>query len=146
MTLLRMDNVLIVVDDLKAAIAFFAELGLELEGETTVEGPWVDRIVGLDGVRSDIAMMRTPDGHGRLELDKFHTPTAVRSDPEDAPVNTLGIRRIMFAVDDIEAVLSRLQAKGAELMGEVVQYEDSYRLCYVRGPEGIMIALAEELG
>jgi catechol 2,3-dioxygenase-like lactoylglutathione lyase family enzyme len=145
MTLLRMDNVLIVVDDLKAAIAFFSELGLELEGETTVEGQWVDRVVGLDGVRSDIAMMRTPDGHGRLELDKFHTPTAVRAEPEDAPVNTLGIRRIMFAVDDIEDVLARLRTHGAELVGEVAQYEDSYRLCYVRGPEGIIVALAEPL-
>jgi len=145
MTLLRMDNVLIVVDDLKAAIAFFAELGLELEGETTVEGPSVDRVVGLDGVRSDIAMMRTPDGHGRLELDKLHTPTAVRAEPEDAPVNALGIRRIMLAVDDIENVLGRLRSHGAELVGEVVQYEDSYNLCYVRGPEGIIIALAERL-
>jgi catechol 2,3-dioxygenase-like lactoylglutathione lyase family enzyme len=145
MTIKRMDNVLLVVDDLKAAIAFFAELGLELEGETTVEGEWVDRIVGLDGVRSDIAMMRTPDGHGRLELDRFHTPPAVRAEPVNAPVNTLGIRRIMFAVDDIEDVLARLQTLGAELIGEVVRYEDSYRLCYVRGPEGIMVALAEEL-
>jgi catechol 2,3-dioxygenase-like lactoylglutathione lyase family enzyme len=144
MTVKRMDNILIVVDDLKAAIAFFTELGLELEGETTVEGPLVDRLVALDGVRSDIAMMRTPDGHG-IELDKFHTPTAVRAEPEDAPVNTLGIRRIMFAVDDIEAVLARLLAHGGELVGEVVQYEDSHRLCYVRGPEGIMVALAEEL-
>ena len=146
MTNPRMDNVLIVVDDLKAAIAFFAELGLELEGEATVEGPQVDRLVGLDGVRSDIASMRTPDGHGRIELDKFHTPSAVRAAPEDTPVNTLGIRRIMFAVDDIEDVLARLQAHGAELVGEVTQYEDSYRLCYVRGPEGIMVALAEQLG
>jgi catechol 2,3-dioxygenase-like lactoylglutathione lyase family enzyme len=146
MTIKRMDNVLIVVDDLEAAIAFFAELGLELEGETTVEGEWVDRTVGLDGVRSDIAMMRTPDGHGRLELDRFHTPPAVRAEPVNAPVNTLGIRRIMFAVDDIEDVLARLQTLGAELIGEVVRYEDSYRLCYVRGPEGIMVALAEELG
>ena len=145
MTALRMDNVLIVVDDLKAAIAFFGELGLELEGEMIVEGQSVDRVVGLHGVRSEIAMMRTPDGHGRLELDKFHTPTAVRAQPEDAPVNTLGIRRIMFAVDDLDAVLARLQANGAELVGEVVQYEDKYRLCYVRGPEGIMVALAEEL-
>ncbi len=145
MTTLRMDNVLIVVDDLEAAIAFFAELGLELEGRTTVEGQGVDRLVGLDGVRSEIAMMRTPDGHGRIELDKFHAPAAVRAEPEDAPVNTLGIRRIMFAVDDIEAVLARLRAHGAELVGEVTQYEDSYRLCYVRGPEGIMVALAEEL-
>jgi catechol 2,3-dioxygenase-like lactoylglutathione lyase family enzyme len=145
MTIKRMDNVLIVVDDLEAAIAFFAELGLELEGETTVEGEWVDRTVGLDGVRSDIAMMRTPDGHGRLELDRFHTPPAVRAEPVNAPVNTLGIRRIMFAVDDIEGVLARLQTLGAELIGEVVRYEDSYRVCYVRGPEGIIVALAEEL-
>jgi catechol 2,3-dioxygenase-like lactoylglutathione lyase family enzyme len=140
-----MDNVLLVVDDLEAAIAFFAELGLELEGQTTVEGESVDRVVGLDGVRSEIAMMRTPDGHGRLELDKFHTPPAVRAEPVNAPVNTLGIRRIMFAVDDIEDVLARVQALGAELIGEVVRYEDSYRLCYVRGPEGIIVALAEEL-
>ena len=144
MTVLRMDNLLIVVDDLKAAIAFFTELGLVLEGESTVEGEWVDRIVGLDGVRSDIAMMRTPDGHGRLELDKFHSPPAITGQP-NAPVNTLGIRRIMFAVDDIHGVLARLQAHGAELMGEVVQYEDQYLLCYVRGPEGIMVALAEQL-
>jgi len=144
MTIQRMDNVGIVGDDLAAATAFFVELGLELEGEATVEGRWVDRIVGLDGVRSDIAMLRTPDGHGRLELTKFHTPPARNTDP-NAPVNTLGIRRIMFAVDDIEDVLARLQAHGAELVGEVVQYEDKYRLCYVRGPEGIMIALAEQL-
>jgi catechol 2,3-dioxygenase-like lactoylglutathione lyase family enzyme len=144
MTLLRMDNVLIVVEDLKAAIEFFAELGLELEGETTVEGPAVDRMVGLDGVRSDIAMMRTPDGQG-IELDKFHTPAAVRAEPENAPVNTLGIRRVMFAVEDIDDVLARLLAHGAELVGEVVQFEDSHRLCYVRGPEGIMVALAERL-
>jgi catechol 2,3-dioxygenase-like lactoylglutathione lyase family enzyme len=145
MTIKRMDNVLLVVDDLEAAIAFFAELGMELEGQTTVEGPSVDRVVGLDGVRSDIAMMRTPDGHGRLELDRFHTPPAVRAEPATAPVNTLGIRRIMFTVDDIEDVLARLQTLGAELIGEVVRYEDSYRLCYVRGPEGILVALAEEL-
>jgi catechol 2,3-dioxygenase-like lactoylglutathione lyase family enzyme len=144
MTIQRMDNVGIVVDDLKAAISFFVELGLELEGETTVEGRWVDRVVGLDGVRSDIAMLRTPDGHVRLELSKFHTPPATTAEP-NAPVNTLGYRRVMFAVTDIEAVLARLQAHGAELVGEVVQYEDKYRLCYVRGPEGIMIALAERL-
>jgi catechol 2,3-dioxygenase-like lactoylglutathione lyase family enzyme len=142
---IRMDNVLIVVDDMKAAIEFFTALGLELEGEATVEGPEVDRLVGLDGSRSDIAMMRTPDGLGRVELDKFHTPTAVRAGPQDAPVNTLGIRRIMFAVDDLDDVLARLLANGGELVGEVVQYEDSYRLCYVRGPEGIMVALAEQL-
>ena len=140
-----MDNVGIVVDDLKSAIAFFVELGLELEGAATVEGRWVDRIVGLDGVRNDIAMMRTPDGHSRLELIKFHTPPAASAEPKNAPVNTLGIRRIMFAVEDIEDVLARLQTHGAELVGEVEQYEDSYRLCYVRGPEGIIVALAEQL-
>jgi catechol 2,3-dioxygenase-like lactoylglutathione lyase family enzyme len=141
---LHMHNVGIVVDDLKAAIAFFAELGLELEGETTVEGPWVDRIVGLNGVRSDIAMMRTPDGHSRLELTKFHRPTATSVELH-APVNTLGIRRIMFAVEDIKEVLTRLQAHGAARVGEIVQYEDRYLLCYVRGPAGILIALAEPL-
>ena len=144
MTLLRMDNVGVVVDDLEAATAFFAELGMELEGEATVEGQLVDRLVGLDGVRSDIAMMRTPDGHSRLELTKFQTPPATTVEP-NAPVNTLGIRRIMFAVEDIEDVLARLQAHGAELIGEVVQYEDMYLLCYVRGPEGIIVALAEQL-
>jgi catechol 2,3-dioxygenase-like lactoylglutathione lyase family enzyme len=144
MTIQRMDNVGIVVDDLEAALAFFVELGLELEGEATVEGRWVDRVVGLDDVRADIAMVRTPDGHSRLELTKFHTPTAVGAEP-NAPANTLGIRRIMFAVDDIEDVLARLRAHGAELVGEVEQYENSYRLCYVRGPEGILVALAEPL-
>src|SRR5947208_17185475 len=142
--LLQMHNVAIVVEDLKAAIAFFAELGLELEGETTVEGEWVDRIVGLDGVRADIAMMRTPDGHSRLELTKFKTPPAASAEP-NPPVNKLGIGRIMFAVDHIEELLARLQAPGPELRGEVVQYEDAYRLCYVRGPEGIIVALAEPL-
>jgi catechol 2,3-dioxygenase-like lactoylglutathione lyase family enzyme len=142
--LLQMNNVGIVVEDIKAAIAFFAELGLELEGETTVEGQWVDRIVGLDGVRSDIAMMRTPDGHGRLELSKFQRPTASNVEL-NAQVNTLGIRRIMFTVEDINEVLARLQALGAELVGEIVQYEDMYLLCYVRGPEGILVALAEPL-
>jgi catechol 2,3-dioxygenase-like lactoylglutathione lyase family enzyme len=145
MTFQRMDNVLIVVDDLEAAKAFFIELGMELEGETTVEGPWVDRSVGLENVRSEIAMMRTPDGHGRIELDKFHAPAAIRTEPKNTPVNTLGIRRIMFAVDDIEDVLARLRAHGAELIGEITQYEDMYRLCYIRGPEGIIIALAEQL-
>jgi catechol 2,3-dioxygenase-like lactoylglutathione lyase family enzyme len=140
-----MDNVLIVVDDLEAAKAFFAELGMELEGEAPVEGRYVDRLVGLENVRCEIAMMRTPDGHGKIELDKFHTPPAVRAEPESAPVNTLGIRRIMFDVDDIDDTIARLRTHGAELVGEVVQYEDAYRLCYVRGPEGIMIALAEQL-
>ena len=144
MTIRRMDNVAIIVEDLKAAIAFFLELGLELEGETTVEGNWVDRIIGLEGSRCDIAMLRTPDGHGRLELSKFHTPPARNPDP-NAPVNTLGIRRIMFAVDDIDDMVARLRARGAELIGEVVQYEDMYRLCYLRGPEGVIIALAQEL-
>ena len=141
-----MDNVLLVVDDLEAVEAFFADLGLQLEGETVVEGQSVDRLIGLDGVRATIASMRTPDGHGRIELDKFHTPAAVRGEPVDAPVNTLGIRRIMFAVTDIDDIVARLQKHGAELIGEVVQFEDTYRLCYLRGPEGIMVALAEQLG
>jgi catechol 2,3-dioxygenase-like lactoylglutathione lyase family enzyme len=144
MTILRMDNVGIVVDDLRAVVSFFVELGMELEGEMRVEGQWVDRVVGLDGVQNDIAMLRTPDGHGRLELIKFHTPPATTVE-RNAPVNTLGIRRIMFAVEDIEAVLARLRTHGAELVGEVEQYEDTYLLCYVRGPEGIIVALAEEL-
>ena len=142
---IQMHNILIVVDDLEAAKAFFAELGMELEGEATNEGPWVDRIIGLNGVRADIAMMRTPDGHGRVELTKFHTPPAVRHEPERAPVNTLGMRRIMFAVDDVDDIVARLQRHGAELMGEIAQYEDVYRLCFVRGPEGIIIGLAEQL-
>ena len=146
MTIQRMDNVLIVVDDLEAAKAFFGELGLELEGETPVEGEWVDRVVGLDGVRADIAMMRTPDGHGRIELTRFHSPPAVRAEPEDAPANALGIRRIMFAVDDLDDVVARLRRHGAELVDEIAQYEDQYRLCFVRGPEGVMIGLAEQRG
>jgi catechol 2,3-dioxygenase-like lactoylglutathione lyase family enzyme len=145
MTVRRMDHVGVVVDDLAAAIAFFVELGLELEGEMPVEGRWVDHVVGLESVRVDIAMMRTPDGHGRLELTKFHSPTAISGEPKNAPPNTLGIRRIMFAVEDIDDVIARLRAHGAELVGEVDQYEDSYRLCYVRGPEGIIVALAEQL-
>jgi catechol 2,3-dioxygenase-like lactoylglutathione lyase family enzyme len=146
MTIQRMDHVGVVVDDLEAAIAFFVELGMELEGEAPVpvEGRWVDRVVGLDDVRVDIAFVRTPDGHGRLELTKFHTPAATTAEP-NAPANTLGIRRIMFAVEDIEDVLARLHTHGAELVGELDQYEDSYRLCYVRGPAGIIIALAEQL-
>ncbi|HEX8745357.1 MAG TPA: VOC family protein [Thermoleophilaceae bacterium] len=146
MALQRMDNVLIVVEDLEAAKAFFAELGMELEGETQVEGPWVGRVVGLDDVRADITMMRTPDGHGRVELTRFHTPPAVRAEPEGAPANALGIRRIMFAVDDIDDVVARLRGHGGELVGEIAQYEDSYRLCFMRGPEGIIIGLAERLG
>src|SRR5688500_8966719 len=146
MALRRMDNVLIVVDDLEAAKAFFAELGMELEGETPVEGPWADRVVGLDGVHADIAMMRTPDGHGRVELSKFHTPPAVRAGPENAPANALGIRRIMFLVDDIDDVVARLRSRGGELVDEISQYEDKYRLCFMRGPEGIIIGLSEQLG
>ena len=145
MTVKRMDNVLIVVEDLQAATAFFAELGLELEGETQVEGPWADRTVGLEGVRADIVMMRTPDGHGRIELSRFHTPPAVRAEPERAPSNTLGIRRIMFAVDDLDDVVARLRTHGAELVDEIAQYEDRYRLCFIRGPEGILLGLAEDL-
>jgi catechol 2,3-dioxygenase-like lactoylglutathione lyase family enzyme len=140
-----MDNVLIVVEDLEAAKAFFVELGMELEGETTVEGPWVGQVVGLKDVRADIVMMRTPDGHGGVELTKFHTPPAVRAGPENAPANALGIRRIMFAVDGIDDVVARLRSHGAELVGEIAQYEYSYRLCFLRGPEGIIIGLAEQL-
>ena len=143
MTLKRMDNVLIVVDDLEAVKTFLLELGLELEGETTVEGSSVDRLIDLQNVRATLALMRTPDGHGRIELDKFHTPEAIRTGPENAPVNALGIRRIMFAVDDIDDVVARLLAHGAELVGEVVQYEDTYRLAYVRGPEGLIVGLSE---
>src|SRR6267142_1710498 len=145
MTIQRMDNVLIVVEDLEAAKAFFVELGMELEGETTVEGPWVDSVVGLKNVRSDIAVMRTPDGHGKVELSKFHTPPAVRAEPANAPSNALGIRRIMFTVDDIDDVVARLRTHGAELVGEIAQYEDIYRLCFLRGPEGIIVGLAEQL-
>jgi catechol 2,3-dioxygenase-like lactoylglutathione lyase family enzyme len=144
--LLRMDNVLIVVEDLDAAKAFFAELGMELEGETTVEGDWADRVVGLKGVRADIAMMRTPDGHNRVELSRFHTPPAVCAEPAIAPSNTLGIRRLMFAVEDVNDVVARLRKHGAELVGEIADYKDIYRLCFLRGPEGIIIGLAEELG
>lgn len=143
MSLKRMDNVLIVVDDLEAVKAFFIELGLRLEGESTVEGPSVGRLIGLQDVRATLAMLRTPDGQG-VELDKFHTPDAIRFGPVDAPVNTLGIRRIMFAVDDIDAVVTRVRAHGAEIIGEM-RYEDKYRLAYIRGPEGIIVALAEQL-
>jgi catechol 2,3-dioxygenase-like lactoylglutathione lyase family enzyme len=146
MTVLRMDNVLIVVDDLDGAIAFFVELGMELEGRMPIEGPWVDRVIAIDNTRAEIATLRTPDGHGRIELDKFYSPPAVAPEPHPAPLNTLGIRRIMFAVDDIDALVARLRAKGVELVDEVVNYKDIYRLCYVRGPEGIPVGLAQELG
>jgi catechol 2,3-dioxygenase-like lactoylglutathione lyase family enzyme len=142
----RMDNVGIVVEDLPGAISFFRELGLELEGEATVEGEWSGRVTGLPGQRVEIAMMRTPDGHSRLELSRFLTPPVI-ADHRNAPVNALGYLRVMFAVDDLDDTLVRLRAHGAELVSsEVVQYEDTYRLCYIRGPEGLLIGLAEELG
>nr|WP_042193784.1 VOC family protein [Kibdelosporangium sp. MJ126-NF4]CEL20913.1 Glyoxalase family protein [Kibdelosporangium sp. MJ126-NF4]CTQ98282.1 Glyoxalase family protein [Kibdelosporangium sp. MJ126-NF4] len=144
MTLKRMDNVGVVVEDLDAAVAFFVELGLELEGQTTVEGPDVDRLVGLDGIRCDIAMVRMPDGHGRIELMRFQSPKAIAVDAK-ASANTMGIRRIMFAVDDIDDVIARLSKHGAELVGEVTKFGDNYRLCNLRGPEGIHLALAQEL-
>jgi catechol 2,3-dioxygenase-like lactoylglutathione lyase family enzyme len=145
MTIQRMDNVGIVVEDLDAAIAFFTELGMELEGKAQIEGLWADRSVGLDGVRSDIAMMRTPDGHSKLELAKYHAPATVGAERENPPPNTLGLHRVMFAVDDIDDTVARLCAHGAELLGDVAQYEKSYRLCYLRGPAGIIVALAEEI-
>ena len=146
MTIQRMDNVAIVVDDLDAAVAFFNELGMELEGKGQIEGLWADRTVGLDGVRSDIALMRTPDGHGKVELTKYHNPAAVGGEKENAPPNTLGLHRVMFAVDDIDDTVARLRGHGAELLGDVVQYGSIYRLCYLRGPAGIIVALAEQIG
>ena len=140
-----MDNVGIVVDDLPATVAFFRELGLELEGQTVVEGEWAGRVTGLGDQRVEIAMMRTPDGHSRLELSRFVTPPVV-ADHRSAPVNALGYLRVMFAVDDIDDTVARLSERGAQLVGEVVQYEDVNRLCYIRGPEGLLIGLAEELG
>ena len=145
MTIQRMDHVGIVVDDLAAAIEFFVELGLELQGDGSVEGSWVDRIVGLEGVQVDFAMVQTPDGNGRLELIKFHSPPT-QGGNRDAPANTAGIRHVAFVVEDIDAVVDGLRARGTELMGELVRYEDSYRLCYVRGPEGIIVELAEQIG
>jgi len=145
MTIQRMEHVGIVVDDLTAAIEFFVELGLALLGEGPVEGRWVDRVVGLEGVRADVAIMQTPDGNGRLELTEFHSPST-QGDSRDAPANTPGIRHVAFAVEDIEAVVARLRARGAELVGELERYDDRYRLCYVRGPEGIIIELAERIG
>jgi catechol 2,3-dioxygenase-like lactoylglutathione lyase family enzyme len=143
--LLRMDNVGIMVEDMDAVVAFFQEIGFELEGTTTVEGEWVDRTIGIDNAKCDIAMLRTPDGKSRLELSRFRNPKGIPSDP--APVNALGIRRLMFAVEDIHETLARLETNhGAKLIGEVVNYEDTYLLCYVRGPEGLMMALAQEIG
>jgi catechol 2,3-dioxygenase-like lactoylglutathione lyase family enzyme len=141
----RMEHVGIVVDDLAAATAFFVELGLKLQGEAPVEGGWVDRVVGLEGVRAEIAMMETPDGHGRVELTKFHAPSG-RSGDRHAPANAPGIRHVAFAVNDIDAVVARLRARGVELVGEMERYKNSYRLCYVRGPEGIIVELAEQIG
>jgi catechol 2,3-dioxygenase-like lactoylglutathione lyase family enzyme len=141
----RMEHVGIVVDDLSAATAFFVELGLKVQGEGPVEGGWVDRVVGLEGVRAEIATVETPDGHGRLELTKFHAPSG-RVGDRHAPANTPGIRHVSFAVDDIDAVVASLRTRGVELVGEVVRYKDSYRLCYVRGPERIIVELAEQIG
>ena len=141
---IRMDHVSVVVDDLEAAKAFFMELGLEVEGEAPLEGPSVDQLNAIEGVRTDIAMLRTPDGHGRLELTKFHNPIAVSAGRESMP-NTLGLRSVMFEVDDIDAAVAGLRAHGGDLIGEVTQHENTYRLCYVRGPGGIIVALAEEL-
>ncbi len=146
MAIQRMDNVGIVVDDLDAAVGFFTELGMELEGKAQVQGLWADRTVGLDGVRSDIAMMRTPDGHSKLELSKYHTPAATGAEPEKLPPNTLGLHRVMFTVDDINDTVARLRAHGAEFLGEVAQYEGIFLLCYLRGPAGIIVALAEHIG
>ncbi len=145
MTIKRMDHVGIVVEDLAAATAFFVELGLKLNGEASVEGSWVDRVVGLDGVQSEIAMLETPEGHARIELAKFHAPSGPSGD-FSAPANAPGIRHVTFAVDDLDDVLAGLRAHGGKLVGEVERYKDSYRLCYVRGPEGIIVELAEEIG
>lgn len=145
MTLRRLDHVSVVVDDLDAAIDFFTVLGMTREGKARVEGPWVDRINGLEGIQVDIVMMRTPDGHGRLELTKFHNPELVEVEPAIAPPNTPGLRSVMFAVESVDDTVARLRANGAKLVGEVAQYEDKYRLCYIRGPAGIIVALAEEL-
>jgi catechol 2,3-dioxygenase-like lactoylglutathione lyase family enzyme len=141
----RLEHVGIVVDDLAAAIEFFAALGLVLQGKGLVEGSWVDRVVGIESVRADVAMMQTPDGNGRLELTKFRSPSS-RGDTQHAPANTPGIRHVAFAVEDIDGVVADLRARGAELVGEMARYEDTYRLCYVRGPEGIIIELAEQIG
>jgi len=145
MTITRMDHVSVVVEDLPAAVAFFTELGMAVEGEAPIEGPWVDRCNGIEGVQVDIVMMRTPDGHGKLELTKFRNPKLVPIQPAIAPPNALGLRSVMFAVESVDDTIARMRAHGATLIGEVVQYEDIYRLCYMRGPAGIIVALAEEL-
>jgi catechol 2,3-dioxygenase-like lactoylglutathione lyase family enzyme len=145
MTIKKLDHVSVVVDDLAAAVAFFTALGMTIEGEAPIEGPWVDRINGLQGIKVDIVMMRTPDEHGRLELTKFHNPKLVEIEPPIAPPNALGLRSVMFEVDSVDDTVARLRDNGAELVGEVAQYDDQYRLCYIRGPAGIIVALAEEL-
>jgi len=145
MTIKRLDHLSVVVDDLAPAIAFFTALGMTLDGKATVEGPWVDRVNGIEGVQVDIVMMRTPDGHGRLELTNFRNPQLVALEPAIAPPNALGLRSVMFTVESVDDTVARLRPHGAELMGEVAQYEDKYRLCYLRGPAGIIVALAEEL-
>ncbi|OLT51339.1 VOC family protein [Cellulosimicrobium sp. CUA-896] len=145
MTIHRLDNVGIVVDDLDAAIAFFTELGMELEGRAQIEAPWADRVVGFDGMRSEIAMLRVPDGPGRLELARYFAPVPVDAGLQSAPPNTLGLHRVMFAVDDIDDTVERLRRHGAELLGDIAQFEDAYRLCYLRGPEGIIVGVAEQL-
>lgn len=146
MAIQRMDNVGIVVDDLDAAVAFFTELGMELEGTADIEGEFADKAVGLSGVKSRIAVLRTPDGHGKLELAQYHEPTAIRPEPSVPPANTIGLHRVMFAVDDIDATLDRLRPLGGEVLDEVAQFENLYRLCYLRGPSGIIVALAEQIG
>jgi len=146
MTVQRMDNVAIVVADLDAAVAFFTDLGLELEGKAQIEGLVADHTTGLDGVRTEIAMMRTPDGHGRLELTTYQHPAAAATDPQNPPPNTLGLHRVMFAVDDLHGTVDRLRAHGAEVLGQIAQYEHAYLLCYLRGPAGIIVALAEQIG
>jgi catechol 2,3-dioxygenase-like lactoylglutathione lyase family enzyme len=145
MAIKRMDNVLIVVEDIEAAKALFAELGMELDGETTVEGDWVGQVIGLTGVKADIVTMRTPDGHSRVELSQFHTPAAIKTEPAQPPSNALGLRRIMFAVDDVDDTVARLRKHGVQLLGEIAQFQDAYRLCFVRAPEGFILGLAQEL-
>src|SRR3954462_14162396 len=145
MTIKRLDHVVVVVDDLAAAVAFFTELGMTPEGEARVEGPWVDRVNRIEGVQVDIVMMQTPDGHGKLELTKFRNPKLIEIEPAIAPPNALGLRSVMFTVESVDDMVARLRANGAELVGEIAQYEDKYRLGYMRGPAGIIVALAEEL-
>jgi catechol 2,3-dioxygenase-like lactoylglutathione lyase family enzyme len=145
MTIKRLDHISVVVEDLAAAVDFFTELGMTKVGEGPIEGPWVDRINGIEGIKVDIVMMKTPDGHGQLELTKFHNPELVELEPAIAPPNALGLRSVMFAVENVDDTVASLQAKGGELIGEVVRYEDQYRLCYMRGPAGIIVSLAEEL-